>query len=181
MLRSLHKLNDQRAPGLDYKSYEFSDITPRVRYSLRHDEYKARFPNLETMNRCFHQSNITDYDLRAGKITVVGKFLDFTTRKLQFRTITLSVPTGSTIRTVNVVDLFQQFCDVTNEISAVDGLSDNEDSDESGEEIILEHDDALSHDQRVYTRRHLLNRMLKWITMTSIELLECYSFTGNYR
>ena len=111
MLRSLHKLNDQRTPHLDYKSYEFSDITPRVRYSLRHDEYKARFPSLETMNRCFHQSNITDYDLRAGKITVVGKFLDFTTRKLQFRTITLAVPTGSTIRTVNVVDLFQQFCD----------------------------------------------------------------------
>ncbi|CBY23669.1 unnamed protein product [Oikopleura dioica] len=132
------------------------------------------------MNRCFHQSNITDYDLRAGKLTVVGKFLDFATRKVQYRTISLVVPIGSTIRTLNVVDLFQQYCDVTNEISAVDGLSDNEDSDASGEEILLEHDDALSHDQRVYTRRHLLNRMLKWITMTSTELLECYSFTAAY-
>ena len=132
------------------------------------------------MNNCFHQSNITDDDLRTGKFFVVAKFLDFETRKLQYRTIELTVPRGSTVRTLDVIDVFQQFCDLTNELECVEGYASDSEDDVSGEDIVLENENALSHDQRVFARRDTLNRMLKWITMPLHEMMECYSFTGNY-
>jgi hypothetical protein len=178
-LSELRRLVAKREAGVNYDGYEFSEATPRVRYSLKRDDYRARFPSVDAMNSSFHQSHITDGDLLEGKFSVVAKMLDFETRKLQYRTIELTVPRGSTVRTVNILDVFQQFCDVTNEIPSVEGYeSDSDESVLSGEEIVLRNEQALSHDQRVYCRRDLLNRLLKWTTMTTDELLECYSFTG---
>ena len=178
-MNELRRLVAKREAGVNYDAYEFYETTPRVRYSLKHDDYRARFPSVDAMNSSFHQINITDHDLLEGKFVVVAKMLDFETRKLQYRTIELTVPRGSTVRTVNIIDIFQQYCDLTNEIPSVEGYeSDSDDSEISNEEIVLRNEQALTHDQRVYSRRDLLNRLLKWTTMTTDELLECYSFTG---
>jgi hypothetical protein len=109
-LAALRRLATKRGADVKYDEYEFSEATPRVRYTLKHEDYHARFSTVDAMNSSFHQSNITDNDLLSGKFSVVAKLLDFETRKLQYRTIEIEVPRGSTVRTLNVLDIFQQFC-----------------------------------------------------------------------
>jgi len=168
-----------REPGIDYSMYEFSEQTDRVRYAIKFDDYCAKFTSLDSLNNCFHQAAITDYQLRKGEFLVVAKLMDFDTREVQYRSVTLKVPRGSTVRSLSVVELFQQFCDATNEMPNLEGVdTDSEcDSDVSGEEI-MPPEGSLSHDQRVFSRRDLLDRMLRWVTMTSNEVLECYAYTG---
>jgi hypothetical protein len=156
--------------------YEFDGNTPKVRRSLNIVDYRARFTSLDSLNRCFHRSAVTAEDL-SNSFTVTAKCTDYGSGETHYQAVTIAVPPGSSITRLTFATVFESYCD------ALAALLEGKrcDLDDGGNDWPSYSLPGLTHDSRVYARRDVLNRSLKWVTMRSEEVLEMFRYSGHYR
>jgi len=157
--------------------YEFEAHSSKVRRSLCDPDYKARFGSLDVLNRCFHRSAVVDQDLKNGSFTVTANFTDYSTGVSNYESVTVPVPIGATIKTLDFATVFENFSD------AIEALLDGRRCtvDDSGPGWPSDDLPGITHDSRVYARRDVLNRACKWLTITSDELLDVFRYSGFYK
>ncbi len=119
-----------------FDGLEFGPDSAHVRHAKRPHlihvtEAHARFNSLSLLNRSFYQANVTEEDLARGTFSVIARFKDYETRVTTGLPVEVRVPVGSTYNSFNFCDLFESFCDSTEELKARE----------------------LTHDMRVYARR----------------------------
>ena len=91
--------------------YEFEAHSSKVRRSLSDHDYKARFGSLDVLNRCFHRSAIVDQDLKNGAFTVTANFTDYNTGVYNHGSVTVPVPIGASIKTLDFATVLKNFSD----------------------------------------------------------------------
>ena len=118
--RELNVLADER--GFELPQHEFHAETPHMRNARRPhvdaDRQHCRVNSLELLNRCFYQAGITENDLLRGQFTVTCRFEDFHSGRVILSPIDIRVPEGSRYNTFPFFEIFEDFCDKTEEVPA---------------------------------------------------------------
>lgn len=153
---------------------EFDAASTKVRRSLHVPDYKARFGSFEVLNRCFHRSAAGPQDLKEGSFVVTAKFTDYRTPATTYEQVTVAVPPGITIKTLDFETVFENYSD------AIEALLEGRRCtvDDSGPGWPTDDLPGMTHDSRVFARRDVLNRACKWLTISSDELLDMFRYTG---
>ena len=136
-ITQLNALADTRQAEL-YEQVEFGPETGHVRHANRphlinNPDPRARFNSLDLLNRSF-QSHLSESDLKSGSFIVNAVFKDYETRISIDLPVRVTIESGSTYNSFNFHDMFESFCDATEELDQAD----------------------LTHDSRVYARRQVL-------------------------
>lgn len=123
-IAELNSLADKRI-GEQFENLEFGPTTAHVRHAKRPHllhvtEPHARFNSLDLLNSSFYQANVDEADLALGCFSVNARFKDYDTRVSMSLPVEVRVPRGSSYNSFNFCDLFESFCDATEELQAKD-------------------------------------------------------------
>lgn len=140
-LADLNRIADARPYQMPH--HEFGPDTPHVRNARRPhlpEDHAARFNSLQLLNDSFYISNVTAGDVSSGKFTVTARFVDFKTGRTVLHPLTIRIPPRSRPHTVLFRDIFESYCDATEQVPSYPNGKDHENG-------------RISHDMKVYCRR----------------------------